>query len=150
MLPVYESSASLDLILARLQIDLISVLYWPMTGMGRANDEALFWWLTGDWALELIIQFQSEFQNYLFLQITTLVNHRDKPIKSERTLRALVRVGQAVSLAVERFVTVGESIAEENPDIRHDMREACKEAKMAGETQSGDGRFAVHTWDGHR
>ena len=44
-----------------------------------------------------------------------------------------MRVGQAVNLAVERFVTVGESIAEENPEIRHDMCDACKEAKIAGE-----------------
>ena len=66
------------------------------------------------------------------LQITTLVNAKEKPIKSERTLRALVRVGQAVNLAVERFVSVGESIAEENPEIQHDMCDACKEARAAG------------------
>ena len=69
---------------------------------------------------------------YLLLQITTLVNAKEKPIKSERTLRALVRVGQAVNLAVERFVSVGESIAEENLEIQHDMCEACKEARAAG------------------
>ena len=65
-------------------------------------------------------------------QITTLVNHKEKQKKSEKTVRALVRVGQAVNLAVERFVCVGESIAEENPEINHDMCEACKEARNAG------------------
>jgi len=42
-------------------------------------------------------------------------------------------VGQAVNLAVERFVTVGETIADDNPDIKQDMYEACKEARAAGE-----------------
>ena len=47
-------------------------------------------------------------------------------------MRALVRVGQAVKLAVERFVTVGEAIAEENADIQQDMCDCCKEARLAG------------------
>ncbi|KAK2143373.1 hypothetical protein LSH36_848g00063 [Paralvinella palmiformis] len=68
----------------------------------------------------------------LALVITTLVNAKERPIKSEKTLRALVRVGQAVNLAVERFVTVGEAIADENPEIRDDMSEACREARLAG------------------
>lgn len=51
---------------------------------------------------------------------------------SERTLRAIGRVGQAVSLAVERFVCVGETIGDDNPEIRQDMYEACKEARTAG------------------
>jgi hypothetical protein len=42
-------------------------------------------------------------------------------------------VGQAVNLAVERFVTVGETIADDNPDIKQDMYDACKEARAAGE-----------------
>lgn len=67
-------------------------------------------------------------------QISTLVQHRsERPnISSERTLRAIGRVGQAVSLAVERFVTVGETIADDNPEIRKDMYDACKEARSAG------------------
>ena len=60
------------------------------------------------------------------------MNHKEKAKKSEKTLRALVRVGQAVNLAVERFVCVGETIAQENPEIRHDMCDACKEARIAG------------------
>ena len=52
---------------------------------------------------------------------------------SERTLRAIGRVGQGVNLAVERFVTVGETIADDNTDIKQDMYDACKEARAAGE-----------------
>lgn len=51
---------------------------------------------------------------------------------SERTLRAIGRVGQAVNFAVERFVTVGETIADDNPEIKQDMYDACKEARSAG------------------
>ncbi|XP_076303963.1 alpha-catulin-like isoform X2 [Tachypleus tridentatus] len=68
----------------------------------------------------------------LVSQITTLVNAKEKPIKSEKALRAIVRVGQAVNLAVERFVSVGEAIADDNPEIKIDMYEACKDARAAG------------------
>nr|CAD7198960.1 unnamed protein product [Timema douglasi] len=64
--------------------------------------------------------------------ISTLVTHRERPLCSERSLRAVARVGQAVNLAVERFVTVGETIADDNPEIKADMYEACKEARAAG------------------
>lgn len=89
------------------------------------------------------IKFQSElwctlyhFASFWHLQITNLVQHRsERPhsIATERTLRAIGRVGQAVNLAVERFVTVGETIADDNPDIKQDMYDACKEARAAGE-----------------
>lgn len=71
---------------------------------------------------------------YLLFQIATLVQHRsERPhVSTERTLRAIGRVGQAVSLAVERFVCVGETIGDDNPEIRQDMYEACKEARSAG------------------
>lgn len=65
-------------------------------------------------------------------QISTLVNIRDRGIVSDRSLRAVARVGQAVNLAVERFVTVGETIGDDNPEIKMDMLEACKEAREAG------------------
>ncbi|XP_069678069.1 alpha-catulin isoform X1 [Periplaneta americana] len=68
----------------------------------------------------------------LVKQISTLVTHRERPLCSERSLRAVARVGQAVNLAVERFVTVGETIADDNPEIKEDMYEACKEARAAG------------------
>lgn len=37
-----------------------------------------------------------------------------------------------MNLAVERFVTVGETIADDNPEIKQDMYDACKEARTAG------------------
>nr|CAH7751736.1 unnamed protein product [Callosobruchus chinensis] len=45
---------------------------------------------------------------------------------------SFARVGQAVNLAVERFVTVGETIADDHPEVRQGMYEACKEARQAG------------------
>ncbi|XP_076681008.1 alpha-catenin related isoform X2 [Andrena cerasifolii] len=65
-------------------------------------------------------------------QISTLVSHRERPLCSDRNLRAVARVGQAVNLAVERFVTVGETIADDNPEMKEEMYEACKEARVAG------------------
>ncbi|XP_015117018.1 alpha-catulin isoform X1 [Diachasma alloeum] len=70
----------------------------------------------------------------LVKQISTLVSHRERPLCSDRSLRAVARVGQAVNLAVERFVTVGETIADDNPEIKQTMYEACKEARIAGST----------------
>ncbi|KAJ8354250.1 hypothetical protein SKAU_G00218170 [Synaphobranchus kaupii] len=70
----------------------------------------------------------------LISQITTLINHKDRLKKSEKTLRALQGVGQAVSIAVGRFVTVGEAIATENQELREEMNLACSEARRAGDT----------------
>lgn len=33
---------------------------------------------------------------------------------------------------MERFVTVGETIADDNPEIKQEMYEACKEARTVG------------------
>lgn len=68
----------------------------------------------------------------MFLQITTLINHKDKPKKSERTLAAIYRVGQAVNVAVGRFVAVGEAIATEHQELKDEMGQACFEARRAG------------------
>ncbi|XP_013813167.2 alpha-catulin [Apteryx mantelli] len=70
----------------------------------------------------------------LVSQITTLINHKDKPKRSDKTLQAIQRVGQAVNLAVARFVTIGEAIANENHELKEEMSVACIEAKRAGET----------------
>ncbi|CAJ0961572.1 unnamed protein product, partial [Mesorhabditis belari] len=73
----------------------------------------------------------------LVSQITTLVNFKEsilsggKP-KSDRAIRAALKVGSAVEAAIERFVAVGETIADENPDIQPEMYDACHEARMAG------------------
>ncbi|XP_061598613.1 alpha-catulin [Cololabis saira] len=91
----------------------------------------------------------------LVSQITTLINHKDKPKKSERTLAAIHRVGQAVSVAVGRFVSVGEAIASENQELKDEMGQACFEARRAGDaiaqltdmgsstTTQSDGRITV-------
>ncbi|XP_075214953.1 alpha-catenin related [Lycorma delicatula] len=68
----------------------------------------------------------------LVKQISTLVSHRERALCSDRSVRAVARVGQAVNLAVERFVTVGETIADDNPEIKTEMYLACKEARAAG------------------
>ena len=84
-------------------------------------------------------------------QITTLVNFRDlayrkqhgssssprlsSSLNLERNATALVRVGEAVGIAVERFVNVGEKIAYENPSIKLEMLDACRHAKNAGNTE---------------
>ncbi|XP_044242690.1 alpha-catulin isoform X4 [Ursus arctos] len=70
----------------------------------------------------------------LVSQITTLINHKDNTKKSDKTLQAIQRVGQAVNLAVGRFVKVGEAIANENWDLKEEINIACIEAKQAGET----------------
>nr|XP_046217611.1 alpha-catulin-like isoform X5 [Oncorhynchus gorbuscha] len=69
----------------------------------------------------------------LVSQITTLINHKDKPKKSERTQQAIQKVGQAVSVAVGRFVAVGEAIAVENEELKEEMGMACFEARRAGD-----------------
>lgn len=69
----------------------------------------------------------------LVKQISTLLSHRERSICSERSLRVVARVGQAVNVAIERFVTVGESIADDNPEIKTDLYQACKDARVAGE-----------------
>nr|XP_057902433.1 alpha-catulin-like isoform X1 [Doryrhamphus excisus] len=69
----------------------------------------------------------------LVSQITTLINHKERPKKSERTLAAIHRVGQAVSVAVGRFVAVGEAIAAENQELKDEMGHACFEARRAGD-----------------
>lgn len=63
-------------------------------------------------------------------QISSLVEHHSSVSSLRAT--AVARVGQAVNVAVERFVTVGETIADDYPEVRQGMYEACKEARQAG------------------
>ncbi|CAG7733763.1 unnamed protein product, partial [Allacma fusca] len=64
-------------------------------------------------------------------QITTMVHTKEVPVCSERTSRAISRVGQSVNVAVDRFVTVGEAIADSSDEIRPQMYAACQEARLA-------------------
>ncbi|VDK43732.1 unnamed protein product [Anisakis simplex] len=73
----------------------------------------------------------------LVSQITTLVNFKEGCIssgkrRSDRALRAALKIGSAVEAAIERFVAVGETIADENADIQPEMYDACHEARLAG------------------
>lgn len=63
-------------------------------------------------------------------QISSLVASRGEAAAGGA---AVQRVGAAVCCAVERFVAVGETIADDNPDVRHSMVLACKEARAAGQ-----------------
>lgn len=47
-------------------------------------------------------------------------------------MASIHRVGQAVSVAVGRFVAVGEAIASENQELKDEMGHACFEARRAG------------------
>ena len=69
-------------------------------------------------------------KQYVLFQISSLVETHGT-IGALRS-SAVARVGQAVNVAVERFVTVGETIADDYPEVRQGMYEACKEARQAG------------------
>ncbi|CAL1271925.1 unnamed protein product [Larinioides sclopetarius] len=59
-------------------------------------------------------------------------NPRERPLRGDKTLNAIVRCGQAVHLSIERFVTLGEAMADDNAEIKVDMYEACRDARAAG------------------
>ena len=48
-----------------------------------------------------------------------------------------------MNLAVERFVSVGESIGEEHHDFKEDMCQACAEARQAGKNRLHSFHFQV-------
>ena len=50
----------------------------------------------------------------------------------DNTGPALARLGKSIGLSVEMLATVGESIGDENPDIRGDMLKACRESRVHG------------------
>lgn len=87
---------------------------------------------------------------FVIQQISTLAQHRSErshSLSSERVLRVIGRVGQAVNLSVERFVTVGETIADDNPEIKQDMYDACKEARSAGKmTTKRERENSIISW----
>ncbi|GAU92516.1 hypothetical protein RvY_04587 [Ramazzottius varieornatus] len=68
----------------------------------------------------------------LVSQISALISHRERLVKSERISLALSRVGQDVCEAVQKFVHIGENIASDNVEIKQHMYEACREAREAG------------------
>ncbi|KAG8194925.1 hypothetical protein JTE90_021386 [Oedothorax gibbosus] len=57
---------------------------------------------------------------------------RERPLRADKALSSIVRCGQAVHLSIERFVTLGEALADDNSEIKVDMYEACRDARAAG------------------
>lgn len=57
---------------------------------------------------------------------------RHLDMSSEQKLVACKRVGQAINMAVDRLVTIGEIIAEGFQDIKADMFDCCKDARDTG------------------
>ncbi|XP_040563269.1 alpha-catulin [Lepeophtheirus salmonis] len=55
-----------------------------------------------------------------------------KGILNDNLGPALTRLGRSIGLSVEIFAAVGETIADENPEIRGDMLEACRESRAVG------------------
>jgi len=130
----------------------------PVVGLGEGNSNKNIFQnqattTTNDYqALRIKVKSIENHLLPLVNQITTLVNFRDlayrkqhgsssssaasprlsSSLNSERNATALVRVGEAVGIAVERFVNVGEKIAYENPSIKLEMLDACRHAKNAG------------------
>jgi len=58
-------------------------------------------------------------------------------INNGRKIKAIYHIGQAVNMAVEKFMTIAETIADDNPEIKTDMHEACKDARDAGKYNLG-------------
>lgn len=44
----------------------------------------------------------------------------------------LVRVGELVHLAADRFITVAETIADESPEIKKEMYKSCQDVTELG------------------
>lgn len=77
------------------------------------------------------------------MQITTLVNYRERPIKSEKTRQLIAQLSRALQSAIERFVSVGEKIALEHAEIKYEMLDVCVRVRQAGE--SAQTRF-IELW----
>ncbi|ALC42630.1 alpha-catenin-related [Drosophila busckii] len=60
--------------------------------------------------------------------------YRLRDIDNEQIMSTFGNIGHSLSIAVERFITIGEIIAEENVDIKADMYDAAKEARDAGKS----------------
>uniref|UniRef100_A0A1I8QAV1 Alpha-catulin n=1 Tax=Stomoxys calcitrans TaxID=35570 RepID=A0A1I8QAV1_STOCA len=63
-----------------------------------------------------------------------LTTPRHLEMSGEQKLLAYKRVGQAVNMAVDRLVTIGEIIAEGFQDIKGDMFDCCKDARDTGKS----------------
>ena len=74
--------------------------------------------------ITVFLKFQSNFQ------VTTLVNKSNK-LKKRRSKKG-PEIANEIELATFRLVEVGESIANDFPEIKQPILDACKEAKISG------------------
>lgn len=65
-------------------------------------------------------------------QVTTLVNQKSPSNKKKGRSKKAHVLSAAVQKATENFIIAGETIANENPDIRNDMLDAVDEVKKTG------------------
>ena len=59
-------------------------------------------------------------------------NSHNNSSKMDNLGPSLVRMGKSISLSVEMLATIGETIGDENPDIRGEMLQACRESRSIG------------------
>ncbi|XP_037950283.1 alpha-catulin isoform X2 [Teleopsis dalmanni] len=59
---------------------------------------------------------------------------KQKNMRNDDKIWTFARIGQTINLSVEKFIAIGEVIAQNNPDIKPDLSESCKEALNAGKT----------------
>ena len=71
----------------------------------------------------------------LVLQVTTLVSSKSPQKKKGKSKRAIVLVA-AVEKATLNFVERGEVIAQEHPEIKHEMMICVEEVRGTGENMS--------------
>lgn len=72
----------------------------------------------------------------LVTQVTTLVNQKSPSNKKKGRSKKAHVLSAAVQKATENFIIAGETIANENPDIRNDMLDAVDEVKKTGDTMT--------------
>ena len=75
----------------------------------------------------------------LVYQVTSLVNQTKKSHKKGKSKKA-PQLAKEIDLATIRLVEAGENIANDFPEIREPMLEACKEATIAGESMRNTAR----------
>lgn len=80
--------------------------------------------------VKVVHEFKNKMSYYcLHLQLTP---QRHLEMSCEQKLLACKRIGQAINMAVDRLVTIGEIISEGFQDIKGDMFDCCKDARDTG------------------
>ena len=66
------------------------------------------------------------------VQVTTLASQSDDPVAPTRRRHKAPKLAQALDMAVKQFITVGEKIAGDNPDMEGLMMDACQNIHTVG------------------